>query len=243
VPPAEPPAPSAVTLPAHRLRTALATRAVQACRCPIGRCFDFQPAECAAHPAPKARRVARAVWNLAHPSLARALPRRRSGLARLRAPMWLRAVVRLRRSAPFASLRHAPAPPPPHAGRAQTATAANAAPTARVASGCPSGQRRATSAVPPRARSPGGAGLRAPACECGAPRAIRRVPPRSARTAPRPASASAFASLSPPREPSRSFLPSLRARRRRESAAVLPLPPPCPLHPSLTQHTSRLVSL
>ena len=41
---------------------------------------------------PKVRRVARSVTNHARPSLARALPRRHSGLARLRSPLWLRSL-------------------------------------------------------------------------------------------------------------------------------------------------------
>ena len=41
---------------------------------------------------PKVRRDARTVWNRARPSLARALPRRHSGLARLRSPSRLRSL-------------------------------------------------------------------------------------------------------------------------------------------------------
>ena len=121
--------------------------------------------------------------------------------------MWLRAVVGLRRSAPFASLRHAPAPPPPHAGRAQAAPRCFAAPT------------RAERVRPLRAAVGNRASRPAASASCGrcggvgspplASVALRAksaaAPPRFARTTPRPASAAAFASLSPPRETSRSF--------------------------------------
>lgn len=75
---------------------------------------------------------------------------------------------------------------------------------------------------------------RASCCDalCGLARslnqALRAQSPRPASQgspAPRPATANAFASLSPRAKPSRSNLPSLRARRRRESAAIVPLPP------------------
>jgi hypothetical protein len=120
-------------------------------------------------------------------------------------------------------------------------TAAGQLPRARSA-WLPFGPARVTSAVPPRARSASGACLRAPACECGAPRVSRRGPPRFARTAPRPASANAFALLPPPRETTRSFLPSPRAWRRAESAAVLPLPPPCRAHVARRSHLSPAIS-
>ena len=79
---------------------------------------------------------------------------------------------------------------------------------------------------------------RASCCDalCGLARslnqALRAQSPRPASQsspAPRPATANAFASLSPRAKPSRSILPAIRARRR-ESAAVLPLPPVYPSH-------------
>ena len=138
VPPTNPPAPCTVTLPAHRPPASHRRPPHSACRRPANRYLDFQPAACSAHPAPNIRRDARAVTNHAHPSLARALPRRRSGLARLRSPMWLRAAG----SSRAASSRALPqAQPSALAALALASTAANAVPTARVASGCPSGQR------------------------------------------------------------------------------------------------------
>jgi len=68
-----------------------------------------------------------------------------------------------------------------------------------------------------------------PLAECGAPRAVAASRLASlARTAS--GYGYAFASLSPRAKPSHSNLPSLRAWRRRESAAIVPLPPPCPAH-------------
>jgi len=95
--------------------------------------------------------------------------------------------------------------------------------------GLPFGPAPATSAVLPQGRSPGGRGFRAPACVLGAPREVAASPPRFARTAPRPASANAFASLTPPREPPAPFaFPSraaaLRFCRRPATPAALPLP-------------------
>ena len=161
---------------------------------------------------PKVRRDARTVWNRARPSLARALPRRHSGLARLRSPLWLR-------SLPAGLLANARPPLPATAARqlprlasrvaALRASARNVRHPAR-ASCCDALCRLARSLnVALRAQSPRPASLRSPA--------------------PRPATANAFASLSPPRKPSRSIFPPC-ARRRRESAAIVPLLPRCPAH-------------
>ena len=95
--------------------------------------------------------------------------------------------------------------------------------------GLPFGPAPATSAVLPQGRSPGGRCFRAPACVHGAPRAVAASPPRFARTAPRPASASAFASLTPPREPPAPFaFPSRAAAFRfcRHPATPAALPRP-----------------
>ena len=171
------------------------------------------------------------VTNHAHPSLARALPRRRSGLACLRSPTWLRAAG----SSRAASSRALPqAQPSALAALALASTAANAVPTARVASGCPSGQR---TRHPPHCRKGvlrvgGGFACpraRVPACVLGAPRAVAASPPRFARTAPRPASANASASLTPPREPPAPFAFPSRAAALRfchhpATPAALPFP-------------------
>ena len=226
VPPTNPPAPCTVTLPAHRPPASHRRPPHSACRRPANRCLDFQPAACAAHPAPNIRRDARAVTNHAHPSLARGCPRRQSSLARLRSPMWLRTAV----SSRAASSRALPqAQPSALAALALAATAANAAPTARVASGCPSGQR---TRHPPSCRKGVlrvGRGFRAPACVLGAPREVAASPPRFARTAPRPAPANAFASLTPPREPPAPFANPSRAAAFRfchhpATPAALPFP-------------------
>ena len=142
-----------------------------------------------------ARRVA--VTNHAHPSLARGCPRRQSSLARLRA---------LCGSAPFAALRHAPAPPPsprwPCASRAPLRCSSHARGTRAPASRCggqsgkPSRRKRVQRAVRVCAHAVRG---------CGAPREVRRVPAslRSHRAAS--GYGFAFASLSLPRETSRSI--------------------------------------
>ena len=155
---------------------------------------------------PKVRRDARSVTNRARPSLARALPRRHSGLARLRSPLWLR-------SLPAGLLANARPPLPATAARqlprlasrvaALRASARNVRHPAR-ASCCDALCRLARSLnVALRAQSPRPASLRSPA--------------------PRPANA--FASLSPRAKPSRSNLPAARAAasrvcRRRATPAV-----------------------
>jgi len=223
-----PPAPCTVTLPAHRPPAAHRRPRHSACRRPANRCLEFQPAACAAHPAPNIRRDARGVTNHAHPSLARGCPRRQSSLARLRSPMWLRAAG----SSRAASRRALPqAQPSALAALTLAAAAANAVPTARVASGCPSGQRPRH---PPSCRKGVlrvGRGFRAPACVRGAPREVAASPPRSARTAPR----RVRLRLTPsPRSRRRAnlplHLPSHRAQRRSDSATILPLLPPYPFH-------------
>jgi hypothetical protein len=204
-----PPAPCAVTLPAHRPPASHRRPPHSACRRPANRCLDFQPAPCAtihvsAHRAPqKVWRDARAVTNHAHPSLARGCPRRQSSLARLRSPMWLRTAV----SSRAASSRALPqAQPSALAALALAATAANAAPTARVASGCPSGQRPRH---PPSCRKgvlrAGGVFARPLACA-----ALRAKSPR-----PR------LASLAPRRVRLR-LTPSPRSRRRANLPLQLP---------------------
>ena len=70
---------------------------------------------------------------------------------------------------------------------------------------------------------------RVPACVLGAPRAVAASPPRFARTAPRPASANASASLTPPREPPAPFAFPSRAAALRfchhpATPAALPFP-------------------
>ena len=154
-------------------------------------------------------RDARIVTNHARPSLARALPRRHSGLARLRSPLWLRTL-------PAGLLANARLPLP--------ATAAGQLP--RLAS-----RVAALRASARNIRHP----ARASCCDalCGLARslnqALRAQSPRPASQsspAPRPATANAFTSLSPRAKPSRSILPSFRARRRSGFAAILPFKTP-----------------
>ena len=162
-------------------------------------------------PCPNFRRDARSVTNHARPSLARALPRRHSGLARLRSPTWLR-------SLPAGLLANARPPLP--------ATAAGQLP--RLAS-----RVAALRASARNVRHP----ARASCCDalCGLARslnqALRAQSPRPASQgspAPRPATANAFASLSPPREalPLQFALPSRAASsrvcRHRVAPAVSP---------------------
>ena len=148
---------------------------------------------------PNVRRDARTVTNLARPELARALPRRRSGLARLRSPLWLR-------SLPAGLLANARPPLP--------ATAAGQLPrlASRVAA------LRASASFSPNHPA------RASCCDalCRLARslnvALRAQSPRPASQgspAPRPATANAFASLSPRAKPSRSNLPAARAASSR----------------------------
>ena len=234
-----PPAPCTVTLPAHRPPASHRRPRHSACRRPANRCLEFQPAPCAtihvsAHRAPEglaqgARRD--------EPRSSFACPRLSASPIQPCPPpraMWLRAAVGLRRSAPFAFAQaRASATASPRAGRAQAAHRCRAAPTRaeRVAA----------------LRASVGVGARHPAASAFYERGVSPLtpfasvalraksaaaPPRSARTAPRPASANAFASLSPPRETSRSNLPSHRAQRRSDSAAILPLQPRHPPHAS-----------
>jgi len=133
----------------------------------------------------------------------------------------LRAVVGLRRSAPFAFAQARASatafPRWPCASRAPLLGSSHA----RAACGCPSGQR--------------GRYVTHPAAGAFCERCVfalihsrvwrsahgRRGPPRCARTTPRPAPANAFALLSPPRETSRSIcLPIARSGAAR-------LPPSC----------------
>ena len=149
--------------------------------------------------------------------------------------MWLRAAVGVRRSAPFAALQaRASATASPRAGRAQAAHRCWAAPTRaeRVAA------LRASVGV--RARHPAasafyewGVSPLTPFASVALRAKSAAAPPRSARTAPRPASANAFASLTPPRDPPAPFaFPSRAAafRFRRHPATPTTLPPR-PTHP------------
>ena len=118
---------------------------------------------------------------------------------------------RCRRRNPAPSLR-SPSPPPL---RAQLPRRASRRAALRASA-------YATSAVLPQGRSPGVAGFSRARLRAWRSARSRRVPPRFARTAPRPASASAFASLTPPRDPP-APLPSHRAQRRSDPATVMPL--------------------
>jgi hypothetical protein len=156
---------------------------------------------------PKVRRVARIVWNHARPSLARALPRRHSGLARLRSPLWLR-------SLPAGLLANARPPLP--------ATAAKQLP--RLAS-----RVAALRASARNVRHPARASCCNARCRLARSlnQALRAVSPRPASLrspAPRPATATPSPRSRRRAKPSRSNLPAIRARRR-ESAAIVPLLP------------------
>jgi hypothetical protein len=128
VPPNQPPAHSAVTLPArqtvkphtnapapnsvsasrrigfwnsnrHR-RSACAVRGRRAPpHLPIGGARQPSPIPGSAPPPATSGAKREWLWNRAHPSLARGWPCRQSSLARLRAPMWLRAFLRVGRYA------------------------------------------------------------------------------------------------------------------------------------------------
>ena len=86
-----------------------------------------------------------------------------------------------------------------------------------------------THAIPPRARSACGACLRAPVRECGAPRIVAASSPRCAR--PRRVRLRLRLRLALAAARNHPLhLPPLRARRRRQFATILPLPPCCPVH-------------
>ena len=157
---------------------------------------------------PDVWRDARIVTNHARPSLARALPRRHSGLARLRSPLWLRTL-------PAGLLANARLPLP--------ATAAGQLP--RLAS-----RVAALRASARKVRHP----ARALCCDalCRLARslnqALRAQSPRPASLrspAPRPATATPSPRSRRRAKPSRSNLPALRAWRRRETPAIVPLLP------------------
>jgi len=104
-----------------------------------------------------------------------------------------------------------------------SATAANAAPTARVACGCPSGQRALFVTRPAACVLRAMSSLLAPSqASRSAPLSPRPASLRSHRAAS--VSGCAFALLSPPRACPLHFSP-LRAWRRADSAPVVPLPP------------------
>ena len=200
------------------------------CPRPAGRCLECEPAACAAHPAPKVRRDARWFYE---PRSSFACPRLSTSPIQPCPPpcaMWLRAAVGCGAPRPSLRFRHAPsATASPRAGRAQAAHRCWAAPTRAERVAALRASVGVRTAVPPRARFASGASLRAPACVRGAPREVAASPPRFARTTPRPASANAFASLTPPREPPAPFaFPSraaaFRFRRRPATPCRLALP-------------------
>jgi hypothetical protein len=231
-----PPAPCAVTLPAHRPPAAHRRPRRSACRRPANRCLEFQPAPCAAihvsaHRAPKG--LARCA--------SRHEPRSSFACPRLSASPIQPCPSPLAYVAPHRSIEPGGVPPGAAAGATQRPRCArprrhrcerSSHGARRV--GLPFGPAPATSAILPQGRSPGGRLFRAPACVRGAPRAVAASPPRFARTAPRPASANASASLTPPREPPAPFaFPSRAAAfqfcRRPATPAALPFPRRRPL--------------
>ena len=188
VPPANPPAPYTATLPAHTPRAFTPPPApFKYVSVPPSRVSNANPQHAPQAVTPrilprkKVWRDARAGWNHAHPSLARALPRRRSGLARLRAlsgsaPSWgcgaprpsLRSGTRQRHRLPALAVR-------------KPRTAAGQLPRARSRVAALRASAGDTSPVLPRARSTCDAGFRSPARESGAPRIVAAAPPRFAR--------------------------------------------------------------
>ncbi len=228
-----PPAPCTVTLPAHRPPASTpppAPFSVSASRESVSRipARTMRHNPCLRASCPEGFGALRvAVTNHAHPSLARGCPRRQSSLARLRSPIRLRAAV----SSRAASSRALPqAQPSALAALALASTAANAAPAARVASGCPSGQRPRYVRRPAARAFSGRGGVFARPLACVALRA-KSPRPRLASLAPR----RVRLRLTPsPRSRRRAnlplHLPSHRAQRRSDSAVILPLLPPCPFH-------------
>jgi hypothetical protein len=232
VPPMNPPAPCTVTLPAHRPPASHRRPRRSACRRPATRCLKFQPAPCAtihvsAHRAPEG--LARGARrdeprsSFACPGLAT------SPIQPCPSP---RAYV-----APHRSIEPGGVPPGAAAGATQRPRCArpgrhrcerSSHGARRV--GLPFGPAHATSAVLPQVRSAGGACLRS-----------RRSPVwRSARKPPRPPSLRSHRATSGFGQRLRLalaaarnlplHLPSHRAQRRSDSAAILPLHPPCPHH-------------
>jgi len=163
----------------------------------------------------KVWRETRAVRNRAHPSLARALPRRRSGLARLRAPMSLRSF----QAGLLASLARP-------AVRHRCERSSHGARSVRLPFGPASALRH------PSRRERVLRAMLSPLIHSRVWRSAhgRRGPPRFARAAPRSAPANAFASLSPPRETSRSICLPIARSGVPSWPAILPLPPRSPTH-------------
>ena len=181
--------------------------------------------------APHVRRVARAGANHAHPSLARGCPRRQSSLARLRAlsgsaPPWGCGAPR-----PSQRFRHAPAPPPPRAlAVRKPRPAAGQLPRARSVCArfalrwANRASRPAARAICGRCGGVGSAPLASVALRAKSTAArLASLAPRRVRLRLSPSPCSRRRA-SPPAP----FWPSHRARRRCESAAVPPLPPPFP---------------
>ncbi len=142
--------------------------------------------------------------NLAHPSLARALPRRHSGLARLRAPFTLRTSLG-RASGPGSRRRNT-------AGRIRAArlprTADERSSHGALRIGLPFGPAYALRPPSRRARSPFGACMRSLRSQAWRSARCRRVPPRYAR----------------PRRVRLRLTPSPRSRRRAKPPAPFCLP-------------------
>jgi hypothetical protein len=233
-----PPAPCAVTLPAHRPPASHRRPPHSACRRPANRCLELRPAPCATIHV-SAHRAPQKVWRDAR---CRYEPRSSFACPRLSTSPIQPCPSPLAYVAPHRSIEPGGVPPGAAAGATQRLRCAH--PRRHRCERSSHGARRvglpfgpAPALRPPPCRKGvlrAVRGLRAPACELRAPRLVAASPPRFARTPPRPASANAFASLTPPREPPAPFaFPSraaaLRFCRRPATPAALPLPrrPPC----------------
>ncbi len=231
VPPMNPPAPCTVTLPARRPPASHRRPLHSACRRPANRCLDFQPAPCATSHV-SAHRAPQKVWRGARCGYE---PRSSFACPRLSTSPVQPCPSPLAYVAPRRSIGPGGVPPGAAAGATQRLRCAH--PRRHRCERSSHGARRvglpfgpAPALRPPSCRKGvlrAGWGFRAPACVLGAPREVAASPPRFARTTPRPASANAFASLTPPREPPAPFA-FHRAQQRSDSAPVLPLLPPCP---------------
>jgi len=130
-----------------------------------------------AHPARTSGARRNWLWNRAHPSLARGWPCRRSSLARLRAPISLRAFQ--------AGWGAATSSAPSATDHRRCEGSSHGAPRAWL----PFGPARAFRQPSNHVRSPGDRCCARPTRECGAPRLVAAAQPRFARTTPRPAPA------------------------------------------------------